>query len=63
LYDLYRVVNAISMIGITGITGITGNTSIVVDQKNRVEYTLYKKIINVFELLHENLILSSKKHL
>jgi len=45
------------------ITGMIGMTGIVVEQKNRAEYTLYKKIINMFELLHENRILSSKKHL
>jgi len=37
-----------------------GNTCMMVDQKSRLQYTNTKKIINVFELLHKNGILSSK---
>jgi len=40
----------------------TNTTNMIVDQKMCAEYTLYKKMINAFELLHKYRILSSKEH-
>jgi len=47
---------------INSITGMIGMTGIVVEQKNRVEYTLYKKLTGYVILLHKKRVLSSKNH-